>query len=197
MAKRRINAIYLAFFLTYTGTGSTVFLFCRQDFSKQHRCRMYTVLMKTAYFAAPILLFSTGSLLMFFNYVITIYKLSQNSKPIKDGRNTKIEKLPKNNVKLTRAIVMTLTAYIVLYMPVIAVTCVGTIFGTFNGNFIWDILEDISLLCYFSNNLVNPFIYYMTLRDFRDGYRRLLFCCMRQPVKKNPPIDVAVIWIKL
>ena len=91
---------------------------------------------------------------------------------------------------------MTLTAYIVLYTPVIAVTCVGTIFGTLNGNSIWDILEDISLLCYFSNNLVNPFIYYMTLRDFRDGYKRLLFCCVRQPVKKNPPIDVAVISIK-
>ena len=170
-----------------------VFLFCRRDFSKQDRCRMYTVLTKTAYLAAPIFLFSSGSLLMFFNYVITIYKLSQNSKSIKDGRNTKIEKLPKNNVKLTRAIVMTLTAYILLYTPVIAVTCLGTIFGTFNGNSIWDILEDISLLCYFSNNLVNPFIYYMTLRDFRDGYRRLLFCCVRQPVKKNPPIDVAVI----
>ena len=91
---------------------------------------------------------------------------------------------------------MTLTAYNVLYTPVIAVTCLGTIFGTFNGNSIWDILEDISLLCYFSNNLVNPFIYYITLRDFRDGYRKLLFCCVRQPVKINPPIDVAVIWIK-
>ena len=98
-------------------------------------------------------------------------------------------KIPKNNGKLTRAIIMTLTAYILLYTPIISVTCIRTLID----DSLWDILEDISLLFYFTNNLINPFIYYMTLRDFKEGYNRLLFCCVRSPVQEKPTIKVAVI----
>ena len=88
---------------------------------------------------------------------------------------------------------MTLTAYIVFFIPVIAVTSIGMFFDTFIGNTLFDILEDVSLLFYFSNNFVNPFIYYMTLRDFREGYNRLLFCCKRHTIQEKSPTRVAVI----
>ena len=193
MTRRRIHVIYFVLCLVFTIPGAIAFLFFVRDFSKKDKCRMYNVLTKTAYLAGPVLLFSLGSVAMFINYAIIIYKLTTSRKPAKDIPNTKLENHPKNNMKLTRAIIMTLTAYILFFIPVVALTSIGTYFDTFTDNSIRNILEDISLLCYFSNNLVNPFIYYMTLRDFRDGYRRLLFCCVRQPVKENPPIDVAVI----
>ena len=193
MTKRRIHTIYYTLCLFYTLAGSVVFLFYRRDFSKQDRCRLYTVLTKTAYFAVPILFFSTGSVVMFFNYVIIICNLTRSKISMRDATSGTIAKIPKNNVKLTRAIIMTLTAYIVLFIPVIAVTSIGTFFDTFIGNTLFDILEDVSLLFYFSNNFVNPFIYYMTLRDFRDGYNRLLFCCKRHTIQEKSPIRVVVI----
>ena len=175
----------------YTLFGAITFLFFVRDFSKKDKCRMYNILTKTAYLAGPVLLFSLGTLAMFINYAIIIYKLTTSRKPMKD---TKFEKHPRNNVKLTRTIIMTLTAYILFFIPVVTLTSIGTYFDTLTGNSIWDVLEDISLLSYFSNNLVNPFIYYFTLRDFQGGYKKLLFCCLHNHAKKKqPPVDVAII----
>ena len=56
-------------------------------------------------------------------------------------------KIPRNNVKLTRTIIMTITAYILFFMPIVAVTSIGAIFGTFTVGYSWGILEDIALLC--------------------------------------------------
>ena len=67
-----------------------------------------------------------------------------------------------------------MTAYILFYIPVIVVTCIGTLSNAFIGNSLMDIVEDISLLCYYSNNLINSFIYYFTLKEFRNGYNKLL-----------------------
>ena len=88
---------------------------------------------------------------------------------------------------------MTLTAYILFYIPVIVVTSVGTFFDTFIDNSLFDILEDISILLYFTNNLINPFIYNLTLRDFKDGYNRLLFCHVRHPIVDKSAMNVAVV----
>ena len=166
MTKKRIHVIYAALCLSYTVYGGMVFMFFHRDVRRQDWCRMHTVLTKTGYFAAPFFFFATTSLAMFFNYVIIIYKLRISSKSIENSGNMKIRKLPRNNVKLTRAIIMTLTAYNLLY---------------------------ISLLRYFSNNLINPLIYYFTLKDFKDSYSRLLCCCVRHPIQEKPTMKVAVI----
>ena len=189
MTKRRLHVIYIALCFSYTVTGGIAYIFFHRDISKQDRCRTHTVLTKIAYFA-PLLFFSIGSLAMFVNYVIIITKLR---KRMDDSGKINIKKFPRNNVKLTRAIIMTLTAYNLLFIPAVAVTSAAIFLGTFIGNYLFDILEDISLLCYFSNNLINPFIYHFTLRDFKEGYKRLMCCCVRHPMKKNLTIDVAVI----
>ena len=108
---------------------------------------------------------------------------------MRDGTSGTSVKLSKNNVKLTRATIMTLKAYILLNTPIVSVTCVRT----FIVDFPWDILEDVALLFNFSNNLVNPFIYYMTLRDIREGYRILLLFCARHPDQGNSTVKVTVI----
>ena len=193
MTKRRIHTFYFALCPVYTVFATIGTVFFLRDFSKEDRCRLFTILTKTAYLAIPVLLFSLGSAVMLFNYVIIIFNLMRSKKPMRDitiGTNVKI---PKNNVKLTRAIIMTLTAYILFYIPVVAVTSIGIIFNTFLSNSLRDTLEDVCLLLYFTNNLINPFIYSLTLRDFRDGYNRLLFCCVWRPVKRNSNVTVAVI----
>ena len=193
MTKKRIHVIYAALCLSYTVYEGMIFMFFHRDVSRQDRCRIHTVLTKTGYFAAPFFFFATTSLAMFFNYVVIIYKLRKSSKSMEESGNIKIRKLPRNNVKLTRAIIMTLTAYNLFFIPAVAVTSVGSVLETFIGNSLFEILEDISLLCYFSNNLINPLIYYFTLKDFKDGYSRLLCCCARHPIQEKPTIKVAVI----
>ena len=158
---------------------------------------MFSILKKTAYLAMPVLFFSLESIFMFVNYVIIICKLTRSKISVSDATSGTSVKIPRNNVKLTRTIIMTLTAYILFFLPIVTVTSIGTIFGAFTVGSLWGILEDIALLFYFSNNLVNPFIYYMTLRDFREGYKRLLFCCVRHPDQGNSTIHAAVYWKKM
>ena len=70
-----------------------------------------------------------------------------------------------NISKLTKATVIALSAYIGLYLPGLVISCIFMV-QDFNG-FYMSIITDISILMYFVNNLVNPFIYYFTLQDFK------------------------------
>ena len=193
MTKRRIHTIYITLFLFYSITGTISFALFLRDFDKEDKCRLFNIVTKTAYVGIQVSAFSIGSAVMVFNYVIIIYKLTRSKKSVRDITNGSSIKLSKNNLKLTKAIIMTLTAYILFYIPVVAITSVGTFSETFTNNSLFDIVEDISILLYFTNNLINPFIYNFTLRDFKEGYNRLLFCRVRHPIQENPAIRVAVI----
>ena len=169
LTKRRIHFIYIALCLVYALIGIAVMIFRRQDFNRNDRCILHTILDKTLYFALPVMLFTTGSVIMFINCTIIIYKLTINGTEMRYFTKTANTNL---NVKLTRAIIMTLTGYVLFYIPLVVITCVRI--------FIQDsklyALEDVGLLFYFSNNLVNPFIYYVTLKSFKEGYKNLLLC---------------------
>ena len=77
MTKRKIHTINVALFLVYTISGVLSFVFCLRDFSKQDRCRVFIMVKKTAYLAVFVLFFSLGSVVMVFNYVIIICKLTR------------------------------------------------------------------------------------------------------------------------
>ena len=193
MTKRRIHTIYITLCLFYSVTGAMSFALFLRDFNKVDKCRLFNIVTKTAYLAILVLFFSLGSIFMFLNYIIIICNLTRSKKSMKDIASGTNMKINKNNVKLTRAIIMMLTAYIVFYIPVIVMTSTGTFYDALTVDHLWGILEDIALIFYFSNNLINPFIYYMTLKDFREGYKRLLFCYSRCPAQRDLNINVAVI----
>ena len=81
---------------------------------------------------------------------------------------------PDTSSKLTRATVLAFSAYLVLYLPGLVISCIFMV-QNFNG-FYMSIVTDISILMYFVNNLVNPFIYYFTLQDFKKGFSSFLRC---------------------
>ena len=93
------------------------------------------------------------------------------------------------NSKLTRACLFTLCAYITLYTPTMVVS--GIVF--FIPEVVAPYLLDACLLLYFLNNVVNPFIYYTTLKDFREGYKSLLKCGRIKTPDKDKRPGVAVI----
>ena len=173
--------------------GAMCFALFLRDFNNENRCRSFSIVRKTAYVGILVSAFSIGTAVMVFNYVIIIYKLTRSKKSVRRITNGSGMKLSNNNLKLTKALIMTLTAYNLFYIPVVVITSVGIFFDTFTNDSLFDILEDISCLLYFTNNLINPFIYNFTLKDFKEGYNRLLFCRVRGPVQENPAIQVAVI----
>ena len=74
------------------------------------------------------------------------------------------------NSKLTRATMIALGTYVMLYLPAVAITCIDLLVDSHYLH----ITQDILLILYFCNNIVNPVIYYLTLNDFREGYKKLL-----------------------
>ena len=79
------------------------------------------------------------------------------------------------NSKLTRANMITLTIFIVLYTPAILLSCVLPFLPT-NHEKYTEIIMDILLLAFFLNNIINPFVYYFLLRNFKEAYKILLTC---------------------
>ena len=75
------------------------------------------------------------------------------------------------NSKITRVSVITLGVYIVLYLPTIS--CID-IFMPHQYALNMAIIQDASIILYYINNAINPFIYYFTMKDFKDGYKYLL-----------------------
>ena len=79
------------------------------------------------------------------------------------------------NTKMTRASWLTLGAFIILYTPSIILLGILQNFVQ-QPTVILIILADISNLLYFLNNVINPFLYFATLSNFREGYKCLLTC---------------------
>ena len=88
------------------------------------------------------------------------------------GSDRKSSNALNTESNITRALFIALGLYIALY---------GTSFGA---AFIIklvdvqhpDILTDVFFIVYFMTTLVNPFIYFTTLKDFRQGYINVVLC---------------------
>ena len=168
ITKGRIHKIYAVatlFFLTELVIGFTFF---RQDqFIRVRECAIQFVLHPNA-FIIRILVFVACTIAMLVSYIILSVKLRRNTMASKDSARN-------NHFKLTYASWLTLTFFLLLYLPS-SLIAVAT-------NFLAEpyplhilVSLDISYLLYYMNNVVNPFIYYAVLKDFREGYKMLLCC---------------------
>ena len=52
---------------------------------------------------------------------------------------------------------------------------------------VYDILIDISYLLFYMNNVINPFVYYIYLNNFRKGFQGML-CCKMNNNSRNTDI---------
>ena len=50
---------------------------------------------------------------------------------------------------------------------------------------IYEILLDLSYILFYMNNVVNPFVYYVYLKDFKEGYEALLCCKKKRIGRRN------------
>ena len=70
---------------------------------------------------------------------------------------------------------LTLDAFLILYSPSMILVLVPN-FIPKPIPLIVTILIDMSFLLYYLNNVINPFLYFAALSNFRDGYTCLLTC---------------------
>ena len=178
----------------YTIVAVFTSIFLRRDFKRQESCILSSVL-SLAGCAVPVTFFTLGSLVMFCNCVIIIRSLAKSKKNIRELEDSAMFNTASANEKLSRAIILTVIAYISFYFPVVVVICINLLSSI--PKFIGNILEDISLLFYYCNNLINPFIYCLTLKNFRKGYAAVLLMRKESSMKKKTSSEVkAAVCIK-
>ncbi len=105
------------------------------------------------------------------SYVIVTVKLYQRSKsPVTGGSSFEI------NMKMTRVAWLAVTMFLIFYAPQVAAMTLSQ-FLLQTQHMVFDMFSDVSYFTWFYlNNLVNPFLYFAILNDFRDGYKKLLRC---------------------
>ena len=99
---------------------------------------------------------------MIVNYIIITVRLKQSNSMFATATNDA-------NSKMTKASWLTLGAFIMLYSQNVHLTMVpyfiqGPIL------LILSILTNITYLLYYLNNVINPFLYFTTLSNFKEGY---------------------------
>ena len=144
-------------------------VFFRQDENAitDQQCLLANVLHSTAYLLVNTANFYLSISVLLICYIIITVKLRQ--------RNSTFASASDINSKVTRSSWLAVTAFILLYMPANLFTLIT--------NFVEPpypipmiIFLDISYLLYYFNNVINPIIYYLTLKDFREGYVSAIKC---------------------
>ena len=103
------------------------------------------------------------------NCIIISIKL-QKMKTINLGTKTGTQ---DNDHKLTQATWMALKLFLLFVVPVTFLGAV-TLFLEQPYPMLYDILLDLSYLLFYMNNVVNPFVYYVFLKNFKEGYQSIL-----------------------
>ena len=176
VTKRRLHMMYAvvtSFGLLEFGCA---FIFLHKDFTQDEPCVIFNVLTGTATFIIIPLNFGIFSTLITVNYLVVIIKLKQRKKQMHNFMHNRNPNALNTDAKVTRATIIALGAYILMFLPSVTVTSISSIVEFPH----MIILQNISDLWYCMNNVINPFIYYMTLKDFKEGYTNMLLCKQSQ-----------------
>ena len=168
--------IYFGWFSFSSVKSVIAFTFFRRDFKRSDDCITANVLKPSAYYAVIILDYAFATVCLVVNYFILAAKLKKSSRNMKSLTNSTINKDRVDvNTKLTRVNMITLGIFLALYMPGILLSCVVP-FLPKNHEKYTAVIMNYLLLMFFLNNVINPFIYYFVLGNFREGYKTLLTC---------------------
>ena len=132
--------------------------------------------------------FGTVSLVTTVSYIWVIVKLKHRKRHMSSLTHSKAPNALSIDLKVTKAILLTLGAYLSFYIPTMVI---GVMVDYVEFPYLIIVLA-VCMLLYYTNNLINPFIYYFTLKDFQQGYKKL-FSCKSAKDNENQTIKVAVV----
>ena len=150
-------------------------MFSRNKFRGNTDCTAAHVLGVVPYHIIITTNYVIFTVIIVIKYTILVIKLHQRKKQLRYVINRDPSKIHDVTDKVTRATFLSLGAYIVLILPTILVNgLVALIRNPYHA----ELVTDAAFIIYFMNNMINPFIYFCTLRDFKDGYQQLsMFKC--------------------
>ena len=179
ITKTKIHTTILSIFIFFTINISCFFIFMRQDrFIVLKECVIQYVVQTVPYFAHVGFIYGC-ILILAINCIVITIKLQQ-MKSVALGTKTGTQ---DKDQKLTQATWMTLKLFLLCVVPV---TFLGaaTLFLQQPYPMIYEILLDLSYILFYMNNVVNPFVYYVFLKDFKEGYEAML-CCKKRIGGRN------------
>ena len=148
------------------------FIYFRQDgYIEKKHCRLDYVLQEIPFMTVPFIYFLLSTVIIVACHCIITFKLFRRAK-LFGKSNT------DDHSKLMRASWIVTSLYIVSYIPTVVVS-LSTFFIGNSCNLYVLISQDICALIFFFNNVVNPFIYFLILKNFRVGYITFLTCGKR------------------
>ena len=173
VTKRKIHIAYNNIFIVLAILFIIAFLFFRQEkFIHVNECLAVYILQNLFYLLTVMLLFAVFITMMLTSYIIVTIKLKQRTGQFgSEISNNRTDM----NFKIIKASWLALSAFLILYTPPILLT-LGSNFLEHPYPIYYLVVQDICTLMYFINNVINPFLYYRTLSNFRQGYQRLLSC---------------------
>ena len=187
VTKRRLHLTYFVLGFYFAVEFCSVFIFLRKSFTQDHMCVIPNVL-RSVGISIMVVNFGTASLVTTVCYICVIVKLKKRKKQMSSLTYNTNPNAVNTDLKVTKAILLTLGTYLSLYIPTIVI---GLLVHNVDAPCLIIILA-VCMLLYYVNNLVNPFIYYFTLRDFKQEYNKLLSCKGKKE-NLNQKIKVAVV----
>ena len=182
ITKTKLHTTIHLIFIFVTINMVCFFIFLRQDaFIVLKECVIQYVLQTIPYFAHVGFIYAC-IITMAINCIVITIKL-QKMKSVALGTKTGTQ---TNDQKLTQASWMTLKLFLLCIVPVTFLGAV-TLFLQQPYPMFYNILLDLSYLLFYMNNVVNPFVYYVFLKDFKEGYQAML-CCKKKLRNTNRSI---------
>ena len=171
VTKKRLHTLCFLTFIGCVTDNTCYFIFFRQDrFIIVKECVVSYVLQDIPMLIKIVTLQTIG-MTMLTNFIILTVKL-RKMKAVALGSKTGTQ---ENDHKLIQASWMTLSLFLIFVLPAI-IGGVMVIFLEQPYPTPFNIFLDLGFILYYLNNIVNPFVYYKFLKEFRKGYRTMLCC---------------------
>lgn len=138
-------------------------------------CSAAWILKRVAYYGITVMnivVLNTIMTVSFILLVVLFLKRGQAAKKITNNTQSNSRIMMH---KLTKATAITLGLYIMLQSPAIIMLFVWS-FVYFGHTYTGEIVSDYIYIVLYINNVVNPVIYYFTLKDCREGYKKICLC---------------------
>ena len=180
VTKKRLHVTFQLIFLFVSTNITCFFIYLRQDtFITLKECVIQYVVEAGPYFVCVGFLY-TCIITMTVNCIIISIKL-QKMRTVALGTKTGTQ---DNDHKLTQATWMALKLFLLFAVPVTFLGAV-TLFLEKPYPILYDILLDLSYLLFYMNNVVNPFVYYVFLKNFKEGYQSISCCTKERSNARN------------
>lgn len=177
VTKRKLHLTVISiFFIFFLETVLSTLLFHQPYSVWRDYCSSSLILKPLAYYCIIILNYVVLNVIMTVSFFILVKMWRKKAQMSQNSEGSIETKSSEMIQKLTKATATTLGVYILLQASATVLEFVGS-FVSYRDNGHGQMIADYVYIVFYLNNAINPVIYYFTLNDFREGYRRFCLCC--------------------